>query len=111
MQYQYRDRRRKKREMRSLWIQRINAGSKEHGVSCVLQAKVHIQTLQVACKQCITLVQVSYSRLIHGLQQQNINLNRKMLSELAINEPHSFKALVEQVRYMRGDQQAMQRTI
>jgi len=47
-------------------------------------------------------VQVSYSNFIHGLQQQNINLNRKVLSELAMNEPHSFKALVEQVRFMRG---------
>jgi large subunit ribosomal protein L20 len=53
-------------------------------------------------------VQVSYSHLIHGLQQQNINLNRKVLSELAINEPLSFKALVEQVRFMRGEPNAAQ---
>lgn len=82
LQYQFKDRKRKKREFRSLWIQRINAGAKEHGVS--------------------------YSHLIHGLQQQNINLNRKVLSELAINEPLSFKALVEQVRFMRGEPNAAQ---
>jgi len=51
---------------------------------------------------------VSYSHLIHGLQQQNINLNRKVLSELAVDEPHSFKALVDQVRFMRGQPKAAQ---
>ena len=48
-------------------------------------------------------VQVHYSHLMHGLKQQNITVNRKMLSELAMQEPYSFKALVEQVRYMRGE--------
>ena len=48
-------------------------------------------------------MQVSYSTFIHGLQRQNINLNRKVLSELAMNEPHTFKALVDQVRFMRGE--------
>ena len=57
---------------------------------------------------CLTplLVQASYSTFMHGLSKQNINLNRKVLSELAINEPLSFKALVEQVKFMRGSQTA-----
>lgn len=76
MQYAYRDRKTKKRDMRSLWIQRVNAASKDHGVT--------------------------YSRLIHGLQQENIQINRKVLSELAIQEPFSFRALVDQVSRMRG---------
>ncbi|CAL5229880.1 g13294 [Coccomyxa viridis] len=76
LQYAYRDRKAKKRDMRSLWIQRVNAASKEHGVT--------------------------YSRLIHGLQQENIQINRKVLSELAVQEPFSFKALVDQVSRMRG---------
>ncbi|KAK9845872.1 hypothetical protein WJX81_004701 [Elliptochloris bilobata] len=77
LQYAYRDRKQKKRDMRSLWIQRVNAGSKEHGVP--------------------------YSKLIYGLHNQNVQINRKMLSELAMYEPYSFKALVDQVKWMRGD--------
>lgn len=50
----------------------------------------------------VRCMQVSYSRFITGLQQENIKLNRKVLSELAMNEPFSFKALVDQVRFMRG---------
>jgi large subunit ribosomal protein L20 len=46
--------------------------------------------------------QVKYSVLMHGLRQHNIQLNRKMLSELAMNEPYSFKALVDQVKFMQG---------
>jgi large subunit ribosomal protein L20 len=46
--------------------------------------------------------QVKYGHLMHGLSEQNVQLNRKMLSELAITEPYSFKALVDQVRFMRG---------
>ncbi|EFN53286.1 hypothetical protein CHLNCDRAFT_25913 [Chlorella variabilis] len=76
LQYAFRDRRTKKRDMRSLWITRITAGSRQYGVK--------------------------YSELIHGLKQENIQINRKMLSELAMNEPYSFKALVDQVRFMRG---------
>eukprot|EP00877_Chromochloris_zofingiensis_P014378 jgi/Chrzof1/9194/Cz03g39120.t1 len=72
----YRGRKEKKREQRSLWVTRVNAGSREHGVT--------------------------YSSLMHGLEQQNIQLNRKMLSELAMHEPCSFKALVDQVKFMRG---------
>ena len=49
-----------------------------------------------------TFLQVKYSQLIHGLKTENIEVNRKMLSELAMNEPYSFKALVDQVRYMHG---------
>lgn len=59
----------------------------------------------IFCKQFIpfvTQLQVKYSWFMHGLAQDNIQLNRKMLSELAVYEPHSFKALVEQVQFMRG---------
>lgn len=77
LQYAYRDRKNKKREMRRLWITRINAGSRQYGMR--------------------------YSDFIHGLQDENIQLNRKMLSELAVNEPYSFKALVNQVTFMRGE--------
>lgn len=76
LQYAYRDRRQKKRDWRSLWITKINAGTREYGVN--------------------------YSQFVHGLAQQNIQLNRKVLSELAMNEPYSFKALVDQVKFMRG---------
>ena len=71
LQYQYRDRRQKKRNTRQLWIQQMNAGAREHGYS--------------------------YSQLIHGLGQANIDLNRKSLAELAANEPYSFKAVVNVV--------------
>jgi hypothetical protein len=50
----------------------------------------------------VGLMQMSYSKFINGLGKQNIELNRKVLSELAMNEPFSFKALVEQVKWMRG---------
>ncbi|KAK2078889.1 hypothetical protein QBZ16_002579 [Prototheca wickerhamii] len=76
LQYAFRDRRNKKRDMRALWIQQINAGARQYGVK--------------------------YSSLMSGLSSQNINLNRKMLSELAQSEPYSFKALVDQVIRMRG---------
>ena len=51
---------------------------------------------------CRVFVQVPYSRFMHGLQQENVHINRKVLSELAMYEPFSFKALVDQVRVMRG---------
>jgi large subunit ribosomal protein L20 len=76
LQYAYRDRKNKKRDMRSLWITRINAGSRQHGIK--------------------------YSELIRGLGQEQIKVNRKMLSELAVNEPYSFKALVDQVKFMKN---------
>ena len=50
--------------------------------------------------KCKLHVQVPYSRLMHGLAQENIRVNRKVLSELAMNEPHSFKALVDQARFV-----------
>ncbi|KAJ7385034.1 Ribosomal protein L20 [Desmophyllum pertusum] len=69
LQYQYIGRRLKKREMRQLWINRINIATREHNVN--------------------------YSTFITKMVQCNIQLNRKMLSELAIHEPRSFKALAE----------------
>jgi large subunit ribosomal protein L20 len=66
----------KKRDMRRLWISRINAGTKEYGMN--------------------------YSQFMHGLQTDNIGLNRKTLSELALTEPVSFKALVDRVKQMKG---------
>ena len=76
MQYQYRDRKQTKRDFRSLWIMRINAASREHGVK--------------------------YSELIDGIANDNIRINRKMLSEIAITEPTSFMALVERVKQLRN---------
>ena len=58
-----------------------------------------MESVHLMAELCI---QASYSTLMHGLSQQNINLNRKVLSELAINEPLSFKALVDQVKFMRA---------
>ena len=71
LQYAYRDRRAKKRDFRSLWTQRINAGARECGIS--------------------------YSVFISGLKKLNISLDRKILADLAMNEPSSFKHLAEQV--------------
>ena len=70
--YSYRDRRQKKREFRKLWIQRINAGAREHGMS--------------------------YSQLMGALKTAGIDLNRKVLADLAMNEPVAFKAVVDKVR-------------
>lgn len=67
--YAYRDRRRRKRDFRRLWITRINAGARMHDLS--------------------------YSRFIHGLKQADIEINRKMLSEMAINDPDAFAELCE----------------
>eukprot|EP00897_Mesotaenium_endlicherianum_P009982 jgi/Mesen1/9011/ME000563S08326 len=79
LQYAYRDRRNKKRDMRGLWIQRINAGTREHGVK--------------------------YGEFINGLNHENVQLNRKVLSELAMHEPYSFKSLVDLTRsYLRPPQ-------
>ena len=71
-QYAFRDRKVKKREMRKGWIRAINAGSREHGVA--------------------------YNRLICGLRTADIDLNRKVLADLAISEPRSFAAVVAAVR-------------
>ena len=70
--YAYRDRKNKKRTMRSLWIQRINAGVRQYGMS--------------------------YSEFIGKVNAKNINLNRKVLADLAMNHPEAFKAVVEQVK-------------
>lgn len=72
MQYAYRDRRAKKRAFRSLWIQRINAGAREHGLT--------------------------YSQFMNGLNKAGIELDRKVLSDLAVREPDAFKSLVEQAQ-------------
>ena len=68
-QYAYRDRKQKKREFRKLWITRINAACRENGIS--------------------------YSRFIEGLNKAGVEVNRKMLSEIAINDPKAFTELVE----------------
>jgi len=72
LQYAYRDRKVKKREFRGLWIQRINAGARQHGIS--------------------------YSQLIGKLATKNIGLNRKVLADLAMNHPVAFKAVIDAVK-------------
>ena len=72
MQYAYRDRKNKKRTFRALWIQRINAAVREFGLT--------------------------YSRFIDGLSRAGIEIDRKVLSEIAIHEPEAFKAIVEKVK-------------
>lgn len=72
LQYAYRDRRVRKRNFRALWIQRINAGVREHGLT--------------------------YSRFIDGLAKAGIAIDRKVLSDLAIREPEAFKVLVDQAQ-------------
>ncbi len=71
-QYAYRDRRQKKREFRALWIARINAAAREHGLS--------------------------YSRLINGLIKAQIEIDRKVLAELAVHDPAAFAAVCEQAK-------------
>ena len=70
--YAYRDRRQKKRNFRSLWIQRINAGTREHGMS--------------------------YSEFMGKLKAKDIQLNRKVLADLAMNHPETFKAIFDSVK-------------
>lgn len=72
LQYAYRDRKVKKREFRKLWIQRINAGARIHGVS--------------------------YSQFMGMLKKADIELNRKVLADLAMNHPEAFQAIVEKVK-------------
>ena len=72
LQYAYRDRRAKKRNFRALWIMRINAASRLHGLT--------------------------YSQLIKKLKSNNIDINRKVLADLAVNDPDGFKAIVEKVK-------------
>jgi large subunit ribosomal protein L20 len=72
LRYAYRDRRNKKRDFRGLWIQRINAGAREHGLT--------------------------YSQFMHGVKLAGIELDRKVLSDLAIREPEAFAALAENAK-------------
>jgi large subunit ribosomal protein L20 len=72
LRYAYRDRRAKKRTFRALWIQRINAAVREHGMV--------------------------YSQFIRGLMNAGLELDRKVLSDLAIHQPEAFKGIVEQAR-------------
>ena len=72
MQYAYRDRKARKREFRSLWIQRINAGVRNEGLT--------------------------YSKFINGLNKSKIKLDRKVLAELAYNNPEVFKSIVKKVQ-------------
>lgn len=72
MLYAYRDRRNKKRNFRSLWITRINAGARQHGLS--------------------------YSQFMGKVKANDIQLNRKVLADLAMNHPDAFKAIVDKVK-------------
>lgn len=72
MQYAYSGRKQKKRNFRALWIMRINAGAREHGMS--------------------------YSQFMGACKKHNIELNRKVLADLAMNHPEAFKAVVDQVK-------------
>ena len=72
MQYAYRDRKAKKREFRSLWIQRINAGARDEGIT--------------------------YSQLMNALNKSKIKLDRKVLAELAYNDPEVFKSIVKKAQ-------------
>ena len=72
LQYAYRDRRAKKRNFRGLWIQRINAGAREHGMS--------------------------YSQFINGIKKAAIDIDRKILSDIAKNNPTTFKFIVDKIR-------------
>ena len=72
LQYAYRDRRNKKRDFRALWIQRINAGVREHGLT--------------------------YSRFVNGLTKAGIEIDRKVLADLAVHEPNAFKTIVDQAQ-------------
>ena len=72
MQYAYRDRKTKKRNFRALWITRINAGARQHGMS--------------------------YSKFMGQIKAHDITLNRKVLADLAMNHPDAFKAIVEKIK-------------
>lgn len=72
LSYAYRDRKAKKREFRQLWIARINAAARMNGIS--------------------------YSKFMNGLKNKGIEINRKMLAEIAVSDPEAFKSLVDQVK-------------
>ncbi len=75
LQNSYKDRRRRKSDFRGLWIQRINAGVRMYGMT--------------------------YSQFINGLKKATIEIDRKILAELAVNQPDAFKALVEKAQSVR----------
>src|SRR5436305_10777569 len=77
LRYAYRDRRNKKRDFRGLWIQRINAGVREHGMT--------------------------YSQFMHGLKLAGVELDRKVLSDLAIREPEAFASIIAQAQSALGE--------
>lgn len=72
LQYAYRDRRTRKRNFRALWIQRINAAAREHGLT--------------------------YARFMNGLKKSAIEIDRKVLADLAVREPEAFQTLVEKAK-------------
>ena len=72
LRYAYRDRRNKKRDFRGLWIQRINAATREHGLT--------------------------YSQFMNGILKAGIEVDRKVMADLAVREPAAFKALVDQAQ-------------
>ncbi|MCG8626360.1 MAG: 50S ribosomal protein L20 [Proteobacteria bacterium] len=74
-EYAYRDRRVRKREMRGLWIQRINAASRSHGLT--------------------------YAQFMYGIKKAGIEIDRKMLADLAVREPDAFKTLADSARKAR----------
>lgn len=76
-QYAYRDRRQRKRQFRALWITRINAAARMHGMS--------------------------YSQLINGLNKAEIDVDRKVLADIAVHDPDGFGAIVEQARAALGN--------
>ena len=71
MRYSYRDRRQRKRQFRRLWIIRINAAARQQGMS--------------------------YSQFMHALRDRNVELNRKILADMAVNDPEGFEALVKSI--------------
>jgi large subunit ribosomal protein L20 len=72
LRYAYRDRRNRKRDFRALWIQRINAGAREHGLT--------------------------YSQFMHGIKLAGLELDRKVLSDIAVREPEAFHAIIATAR-------------
>lgn len=100
LQHAYRGRKEKKRDWRTLWIARINAATREHAVS--LHGTEAGRKVCCMYLMCTPSMQMSYSRFMHGLATQNVLMNRKVISELAMSEPFSFKALVDQVGGAEG---------
>jgi large subunit ribosomal protein L20 len=79
-QYAYRDRRQRKRQFRALWIARINAAARMHGMS--------------------------YSRLINGLNRAEIEIDRKVLADIAVHDPEAFGAIAEQAKAVLAESSA-----